>query len=70
MLALKMKLAELPAPIIALGRVTWVEEGASGYEVGVEFWWIGWQDEGLQAEIRNLITHKLAEPQPVSDDRD
>jgi hypothetical protein len=66
MLALKIKLPELPSPVIALGRATWCEDGISGYEVGIEFWWIGWQDEGVQAEIRNLITHKLAEQQPVT----
>jgi hypothetical protein len=61
MLALKIGIPELPAPVIALGRAVWVEQNTPGYEVGVEFWWIGWQDEGVQAEIRNLITHKLAE---------
>jgi hypothetical protein len=65
MLALKLRLPELPTPVIALGRAAWVEEGAAGFEVGVEFWWIGWQDEGVQAEIRNLITHKLSEAEPV-----
>jgi PilZ domain len=64
MLALKMKLPDVPTPVIALGRAQWVEESPAGYEVGVEFWWVGWQDEGAQAEIRNLITHKLAEPSP------
>jgi hypothetical protein len=67
MLALKLKLPELPTPVIALGRATWVEEGASGFEVGIEFWWIGWQDEGVQTEIRNIITHKLAESQPLNE---
>jgi hypothetical protein len=62
MLALKMKLPELPTPVIALGRAAWVEETGAGFDVGIEFWWIGWQDEGVQSEIRNLITHKLAEP--------
>jgi hypothetical protein len=64
MLALKMRLTDVPTPVIALGRAQWVESSAAGYEVGVEFWWVGWQDEGAQAEIRNLITHKLAEPAP------
>lgn len=64
MLALKMRLVDVPTPVIALGRATWVEESIAGYEVGVEFWWIGWQDEGAQAELRSLITHKLAEPAP------
>jgi hypothetical protein len=62
MLAIKMRLPEVPMPVIALGRAMWVEDGAAGYEVGIEFWWVGWQDEGAQAEIRNLITHKLSEP--------
>lgn len=62
MLALKLCLPELPTPVIALGRASWVEESSAGFDVGVEFWWIGWQDEGVQAEIRNLITHKLSQP--------
>jgi hypothetical protein len=67
MLALKLCLPDVPTPVIALGRATWVEESGAGFDVGVEFWWIGWQDEGVQAEIRNLITHKLAEPESVRD---
>jgi hypothetical protein len=66
MLALKMRLPDLPTPVIALGRAAWVEEAGAGFDVGVEFWWIGWQDEGVQAEIRSMITHQLAEP--VTDD--
>jgi hypothetical protein len=62
MLALKLCLPELPTPVIALGRASWVEESSAGFDVGVEFWWIGWQDEGVQAEIRNLITYKLSQP--------
>jgi hypothetical protein len=67
MLALKVRIPELPTPVIALGRAVWAEEGAAGWEVGVEFWWIGWQDEGVQEDIRSLITHKLADAnQPIS----
>lgn len=66
MLALKMRLVDVPTPVIALGRATWVESSIAGYEVGVEFWWVGWQDEEAQAELRSLITHKLAEPSPSS----
>jgi hypothetical protein len=66
MLALRLKLAELPTPVIALGKASWVEEAGTGYDVGVEFWWIGWQDEGVQAEIRNLIAHKLADAPPTT----
>jgi hypothetical protein len=67
MIALKLHLTELPTPVIALGRACWVEESSAGFEVGIEFWWIGWQDEGVQAEIRNLITQKLADPESVID---
>lgn len=65
MLALKLDIPELPTAVIALGRAAWVENGTAGFEVGIEFWWIGWQDEGVQADIRNLITHKFAQAQPT-----
>jgi PilZ domain-containing protein len=63
MVALRMGLPGVPAPVIALGSVKWCEPAAGRHDVGVEFWWIGWQDEGAQANLGNFITHHLAEPQ-------
>ncbi len=64
MVALEMSLSELPAPVVSLGRVVWCEraaDGAGGYDVGVEFWWIGWADEEAQGRMLKYIHEKLDE---------
>jgi hypothetical protein len=62
LLALRMGLPGVPSPVIALGSVKWREPSSGGHDVGVEFWWIGWQDEDAQVNLGNFITHHLAGP--------
>ncbi|HYC77257.1 MAG TPA: PilZ domain-containing protein [Planctomycetota bacterium] len=59
MLALSLDLPGLPASVLSLGRTVWTKPSGAGYEVGVEFWWIGWKDEDAQAQIRGFIADKL-----------
>lgn len=66
LLALRMGLPGVPAPVIALGCAKWVEPSGERYDVGIEFWWIGWQDQGAQADLGTFITHKLATPPAVT----
>lgn len=63
MVALRMGLPGVPAPVIALGAVKWCDSGPGRHDVGVEFWWVGWQDEGAQANLGSFITHHLSQPQ-------
>ena len=63
MIALEVNLPGFPNNVISMGKVCWCcdSESGSGYDVGVEFWWIGWQDESAQAKIRGFITDALGD---------
>lgn len=66
MMALDIRLPEVPSTVISLGRVKWskpLEDG--GFEVGVEFWWVGWESASAQETIRSFISDNLRpEDQP------
>lgn len=60
MLALEMTLAGQPDTVISMGKVAWCEQdGQGGYDIGVEFWWIGWKDETVQKQVRSFIADAL-----------
>ncbi|MFW6107664.1 MAG: PilZ domain-containing protein [bacterium] len=62
MVALRMTLPELPTPVVSLARVVWCEQTpaeAAQYDVGVEFWWIGWSDGDVQSEMLRYVNEKL-----------
>jgi hypothetical protein len=59
MLALDIDLPGFPTSVIALGKVVWSKPAGRAFDVGVEFWWIGWRDEAAQAQIRAFIARKL-----------
>jgi|GEM_PF-742059 len=63
MIAVEMKLSHLPTPVVSLGRVVWCEraQGTAGFDVGVEFWWIGWSDEAAQSKMLKYVNEKLDE---------
>jgi hypothetical protein len=60
MLALSIDLPMFRTPVLALGKVVWVCPAEdAGSEVGIEFWWVGWQDSQAQEEIRSFIVSQL-----------
>jgi Tfp pilus assembly protein PilZ len=59
MIALSLELPDQPAPVLSIGRVVWSKPLADGFEIGLEFWWIGWKDEDAQTRIRNFIADRL-----------
>jgi Tfp pilus assembly protein PilZ len=63
MLALEVALPEFPDTVISMGKVCWCRASTDGddYEIGVEFWWIGWKDEAAQQKLRSFITTALRE---------
>lgn len=63
MLALEVALPEFPDTVISMGKVCWCRpsSGDHGYDIGVEFWWIGWKDEAAQQKLRSFITTALRE---------
>ena len=59
-LAVEMALPEFNSPIVALGRVAYCEPGQAGFEIGIEFWWVGWGDDSAQRAISDWIKTRLA----------
>jgi len=61
--ALEMTLTQLPTPVVSLGKVVWCEPSADAgkFDVGVEFWWIGWADTEAQEKMLGYINKKLDE---------
>lgn len=63
-LAVEMNVPEFSSPIVAMGRATFCERGAAGYEVGIEFWWVGWGDDCAQRAISDYIKTELRHQEP------
>jgi c-di-GMP-binding flagellar brake protein YcgR len=61
--AMEMTLSQLPTPVVSLGKVVWCEQAADSdkFDVGVEFWWIGWADMEAQEKMLGYIHEKLDE---------
>lgn len=58
-LAIEMESEEFPSPIMALANVVWCRGLEGDYEVGAEFWWIGWKDNNAQQSISTSISSAL-----------
>ncbi len=60
LLAIELTLPEFDSPVVSLGRTVWCEPLDDGkFEVGMEFWWIGWGDDGAQQAISGYIKKAL-----------
>ena len=60
MLALELTLPGFPSDVISYGRVAWCRSREdTRFDVGVEFWWVGWNDDEAQKHIRGFITDAL-----------
>ena len=52
--------------MIALGKVCWSQPLDDGEnDIGIEFWWVGWQDPGAQEEIRCFLSERLGAERPA-----
>lgn len=63
-LAVEMNLPEFSSPIVAMGRASFCEESSGGFEVGIEFWWVGWGDDSAQRAIAEYIKTELRQREP------
>ncbi len=63
-LAVEMSLPEFDSPVVAMGRAAFCESAPDGYEVGVEFWWVGWSDDSAQRAISDYIKTELRHREP------
>lgn len=62
MLALELELPGFPTSVISMGKVVWCRPKDDEYEIGVEFWWVGWRDHEAQKKIGEYITRSLKQP--------
>jgi hypothetical protein len=63
-LAIEMDSEEFPSPVMALARVVWCNTTDQGYEIGAEFWWIGWKDSNAQQTIADHISSAIGKTYP------
>ena len=59
MLALELESDISPSAILAISKVIWCKKAGLGYEIGAEFWWIGWQNDDAQKAVANYIASAL-----------
>ena len=60
MVALDIDADDLQSSILALAKVQWCKTSGSTYEVGAEFWWIGWRDNKAQTTVADFINMSTA----------
>ncbi|MBM4085082.1 MAG: PilZ domain-containing protein, partial [Planctomycetes bacterium] len=60
MTALEMSSDTFQSPIIALAKVVWCKKRlfSDKFEVGAEFWWVGWQSNEAQNAIAGYVSQK------------
>ena len=56
LVALDIRSDDFNAPILALAKVVWCKPQGASYQVGAEFWWVGWGDDQAQTTIANYVT--------------
>ena len=55
LVALDIRSDDFSAPILALARIVWCKPCGAIYQVGAEFWWVGWGDDQAQTTIANYV---------------
>ena len=67
LVALNMDAGDLRSPIRALASVKWCKKKGDHYDVGAEFWWVGWADGDAQNTMADLIASKIVESNASTD---
>lgn len=61
MVALDIDADDLHSSILALAKVKWCKLlSGTTYEIGAEFWWIGWRDNDAQHTVADFISTNTA----------
>jgi hypothetical protein len=55
LVALDIRSDDFNSPILALAKVVWCKPHGATYQVGAEFWWVGWGDDQAQTTIANYV---------------
>ena len=62
LLAVELVLSDLEDGVVSLGRTVWCRPAAGGrFEIGLEFWWIGWGDDGAQRAIAEHVRKAVSD---------
>jgi c-di-GMP-binding flagellar brake protein YcgR len=56
LVALDIRSDDFNSPILALAKVVWCKPHGATYQVGAEFWWVGWGDDQAQTTIAHYVT--------------
>jgi hypothetical protein len=61
MLAIDLHSPAFDSPILALARVVWCKKRlfSDVFELGAEFWWVGWKDTEAQSKIAEYIKDRV-----------
>ncbi|MEN8150252.1 MAG: PilZ domain-containing protein [Planctomycetota bacterium] len=59
LLAIELTLPDFNSAVVSFGRAVWCEPSGGKFQVGLEFWWIGWGDDGAQRAITEYIKNTL-----------
>jgi hypothetical protein len=57
--AVELSLPEFPSPVLALARTAYCGSEGPPFEIGLEFWWVGWGDDSAQRAIAGFIKTEL-----------
>ncbi len=65
MVALQIRVDDYQLPVLALAKVKWCKEEGEHYDIGAEYWWVGWSDQHAQNTMADFIaehttTEKIA----------
>lgn len=55
LVALSIHSEDFRVPILALVKIAWCKAKGKSYNVGAEFWWVGWHDHEAQNAIANYV---------------
>jgi hypothetical protein len=64
MLAIELESTDFEMPILAMAQAIWCKRLRTPdlYDVGCEFWWLGWKDTNTQQALANYIKTKIEPP--------
>ena len=55
MVALELESNQFSSPILALAKVVVCKRKRKKYEIGAEFWWIGWKNDDAQQTVKDYL---------------
>jgi hypothetical protein len=64
LVALDIRSDDFNAPILALAKVVWCKPYGAKYQVGAEFWWVGWGDDQAQTTIASYVAAQTTAASP------